>query len=111
MKANARWVKRFVANGSPIFYDRRTGEIVRKPNIGDVIREDDVWSNPDFDSQAPLKVYFDMSYRCNFKCLHCITSSHPNYDISRELSTGRRTRYWGTFPSLQAGLSSPCIRW
>jgi MoaA/NifB/PqqE/SkfB family radical SAM enzyme len=37
----------------------------------------------------PLKVYFDMTYRCNLTCRHCITASSPYSDTSQELPTPR----------------------
>jgi MoaA/NifB/PqqE/SkfB family radical SAM enzyme len=37
----------------------------------------------------PLKVYFEMTYRCNLTCRHCATSSSPYSNISTELSTRR----------------------
>lgn len=89
MNPNTRWVKRQVTKGETIIYDRFTGKIVRKTSIVDAVPENQVWSNPNFNPHAPLKAYFDLSYRCNFNCLHCITSSHPRHDTSKELSTGR----------------------
>jgi len=89
MKSNMRWIRRQVTKGETIHYDRFTGKIVRKTSIVDAMPEDQVWSDPNFNSHAPLKTYFDLSYRCNFNCLHCITSSHPRHDTSKELSTGR----------------------
>ncbi|MEN9612878.1 MAG: hypothetical protein RLZZ628_3692 [Bacteroidota bacterium] len=37
----------------------------------------------------PLKVYFEMTYRCNLTCRHCVTASSPYSDVSNELSTTR----------------------
>lgn len=89
MNMKTRWVKRSVAKGEVIHYDRFTGKIVRKANIDDIASTDQVWTGHGFNPHAPLKAYFDLSYKCNFNCLHCITSSHPHHDTSKELSTGR----------------------
>jgi MoaA/NifB/PqqE/SkfB family radical SAM enzyme len=57
------------------------------PVIGN--RLTDTENKPSAPSALPLKVYFDMTYRCNLTCRHCITASSPYADVSKELSTAR----------------------
>ncbi len=57
------------------------------PVIGN--RLTDTEKKPSEPIALPLKVYFDMTYRCNLTCRHCITASSPYADVSNELSTPR----------------------
>lgn len=84
-----RWIKRSVSSGKFIYYDRMSGKIVHPTDTPGIMLEKDVKSSAAFHPLAPLKVYLDLSYRCNFECMHCITSSHPDYDTSKELETKR----------------------
>jgi MoaA/NifB/PqqE/SkfB family radical SAM enzyme len=52
-------------------------------------RSTDTAIKPSAPIALPLKVYFDMTYRCNLTCRHCITASSPYADVSNELSTPR----------------------
>jgi MoaA/NifB/PqqE/SkfB family radical SAM enzyme len=52
-------------------------------------RSTDTAVKPSAPIALPLKVYFDMTYRCNLTCRHCITASSPYADVSNELSTPR----------------------
>lgn len=40
---------------------------------------------PSYIPNAPMRVYFDPTYRCNLRCRHCITSSSPDIKAENEL--------------------------
>lgn len=88
-KMVVRWIRRPVSSGEFIYYDRRSGKIVYLLEHSDTISENDIKNSTSFHLLAPLKVYLDLSYRCNFECIHCVTSSSPDCDTSKELSTNR----------------------
>ena len=82
------WVVRpNTGNDGYIFYNRQQGTFSQ--NRPEQIHDDALFTSGSFIPQAPLKVYFDMTYLCNLQCRHCITSSSPFVDISRELPTLR----------------------
>lgn len=84
--------KRYICRSTPddnICYDTYTRKIYRNgahPILG---TNQGIYSHPTFDSQAPLKVYFDFTYLCNLECRHCITNSSPGADRQNELSSER----------------------
>jgi radical SAM protein with 4Fe4S-binding SPASM domain len=81
--------KRFVFRtffDTAILYDRKTGKIINAPTE---IDETELFVPPTCESIAPLKVYYDPSYKCNLSCRHCLTSSSPSVDTSGELPLGR----------------------
>lgn len=89
-KSNFSWVKRPGFDFDPtIYYNRKTGKLYR--NCPDEIRDgqEEIFCLSSFNSAAPLKVYFDFTYRCNLECRHCITSSSPRVNTDHELSTHR----------------------
>ncbi len=74
-------------NQSVVFYDREKGTFTQlKPKQ---LADTALAGSEAAAVQAPLKVYFDMTYRCNLECRHCITRSSPFVDITPELSTDR----------------------
>ncbi|QSZ68034.1 radical SAM protein [Methanofollis aquaemaris] len=81
-----RWIKRTVGR-SEIYYDRTSGAIHTFPphDAGG----DEVWVPPEGHPLAPLRLYYDPTYRCNLSCRHCITRSAPTADTSGELSFER----------------------
>ena len=82
------WVVRpNTGNDGYIFYNRQQGTFYQ--NRPEQIHDDALFTSGSFIPQAPLKVYFDMTYLCNLQCRHCITSSSPFVDISHELPTLR----------------------
>lgn len=82
------WVVRpNTSNDGHIFYDRKKGTFTQnRPNA---VSDNAFFSAPSFVANAPLKAYFDMTYRCNLSCRHCITNSSPFVDITPELPTER----------------------
>lgn len=78
-----RWIHRTVGR-SEIYYDRTSGAIHTFPphDMG----ADEVWVPPDGHPLAPLRLYYDPTYRCNLSCRHCITRSSPTADASGELN-------------------------
>jgi MoaA/NifB/PqqE/SkfB family radical SAM enzyme len=88
MNKTQQWIVR-PNSGSEgyIFYDRQQGTFTQ--NKPSQISDDAFFSSPSYLPQAPLKVYFDMTYRCNLACRHCITNSSPFVDVTPELKTER----------------------
>jgi MoaA/NifB/PqqE/SkfB family radical SAM enzyme len=88
MSKQTDWVVRTNAdNKGYIFYNRDKGTFTQlKP---DSISSGVSQTPKDSVTKAPLKVYFDMTYRCNLECRHCITQSSPFVDITPELPTTR----------------------
>ncbi len=48
-------------------------------------KPDNTLELPTFIPNAPMRVYFDPTYRCNLRCRHCITSSSPDIQAENEL--------------------------
>ncbi|MBP2144781.1 radical SAM protein with 4Fe4S-binding SPASM domain [Methanofollis sp. W23] len=78
-----RWIKRTVGK-SEIYYDRTSGAIHTYPPHD--MERDEVWVPPESHPLAPLRLYYDPTYRCNLSCRHCITRSSPTADASGELT-------------------------
>jgi len=55
---------------------------------------------PTFTEGAPLRVYFDPTYRCNLRCRHCITSSSPDAVNTNELSFQRIQQLFNELASI-----------
>jgi MoaA/NifB/PqqE/SkfB family radical SAM enzyme len=88
MNKSLQWIVRpNTGSDGYIFYNRHQGTFTQ--NKPSQVSDDDFFSSPSYLSQAPLKVYFDMTYRCNLACRHCITNSSPFVDASPELKTDR----------------------
>ncbi|MBI2309380.1 radical SAM protein [Candidatus Collierbacteria bacterium] len=87
-RADASWIERpAVGPGGKLFYHLKDGKRHWADNLPQITEP--VFSSDSFQITAPLKVYFDFTYRCNLECRHCITESSPLVDISTELSTPR----------------------
>jgi len=81
---DARYVCRR-ARGEIVCYDRRRGTLSHEPP-GPLTRPaEQVLELSTFDEMAPLKLYYDPTYRCNLRCRHCITESSPQRDTADEL--------------------------
>jgi MoaA/NifB/PqqE/SkfB family radical SAM enzyme len=87
-RVDASWIERpAVGPGGKLFYRLKDGKQFWANNLPQITEP--VFSSDSFQITAPLKAYFDFTYRCNLECLHCITESSPFVDISTELSTKR----------------------
>lgn len=87
-RVEASWIKRpAVGPGGKLFYHLKDGKQYWVNDLPQITES--VFSSDSFQISAPLKVYFDFTYRCNLACNHCITESSPLADISTELPTPR----------------------
>ncbi len=87
-RADASWIERpAVGPGGKLFYHLKDGKQYWANNLPSITES--VFFSDSFQITAPLKVYFDFTYRCNLECRHCITESSPIVDISTELPTPR----------------------
>jgi MoaA/NifB/PqqE/SkfB family radical SAM enzyme len=77
-----RYIKRRFSN-EEIFYN--IGSRTINYDTPQTATKENTFYLPSFTPDAPLKVYFDPTYRCNLRCRHCITSSSPDIDSSNEL--------------------------
>ena len=87
-KTYNRWVRRSTPDGDAI-YDRDSRKVYRNRLPPMISETQDLWSLPTFQTEAPLKVYFDFSYFCNLECRHCITNSSSRADRKKELKSER----------------------
>lgn len=85
---NTRWVHRKTTDGD-VYYDRDTRTVYRSLPEAMPGNVPNLWSPPTFQTEAPLKVYFDFSYLCNLECRHCITFSSPRINQKNELDPDR----------------------
>jgi len=82
------WVHRWSADGPSLWYHLADGALHRtRPD--DLDRPDTVLDTREATTGAPLKVYVDLTNRCNLSCRHCISDSGPHVDTSAELGTDR----------------------
>lgn len=84
------WIKRpGFGQTEMVYYHKRTGRLYQ--NILTELQDgiEIPYCNSKFLSNAPYRVYFDFTYRCNLECKHCITSSSPSIDTNGELSTSQ----------------------
>jgi len=79
-----RYVHRKAA-GETVCYDRWLGTVSYGEPAARLGAEELTGS----DERAPLKVYYDPTYRCNLHCRHCITESSGHADTSGELEPAR----------------------
>lgn len=88
-REEATWIVRERSQpGKSVYYHRPTGRMFREPPAG--VMADGAWfTSKNFLPYAPLRAYFDFTYRCNLECKHCITNSSPRMDVTTELSTDR----------------------
>jgi len=86
--SRARWTQRKFYD-CDIYYDRSTRTVFRRLASAKIGANEEVSSSPFFNPVAPLKVYFDPSYRCNLSCSHCITNSSPLQGGKNELPPKR----------------------
>jgi MoaA/NifB/PqqE/SkfB family radical SAM enzyme len=87
MNKPIHWIARPNTSSEYIFYNRSKGIITQ--NKPQNISDGELFTSTSFLAQAPLKVYFDITYRCNLQCKHCITSSSLYVDNTPELPTQR----------------------
>lgn len=81
-KCSFEYIKRFFEN-EVVYYETSS----RKMHYGrpENATLKNTLSIDTFFSGAPLRVYFDPTYRCNLRCRHCITSSSPDAAMADEL--------------------------
>lgn len=90
LRKQSEWVTRLTtAQGGKVYYQRTTGRLYEE--LPEVLEgnQEAAYTSESFLAYAPLRVYFDFTYRCNFECKHCITSSSPHVDTKGELPTER----------------------
>lgn len=87
-RVGADWIMRpAVGPGGVLFYRMRDGKYFWGNDHMEITEP--VYTTDSFDATAPLKAYFDFTYRCNLQCRHCLTNSSPFVDTSTEFSTPR----------------------
>ena len=87
-RTDAKWIMRpAVGPGGKLLYRLEDGKRYWANEFPQIIES--VFSSDSFQITAPMKTYFDFTYRCNLKCRHCLTESSPTTDISTELQTPR----------------------
>jgi MoaA/NifB/PqqE/SkfB family radical SAM enzyme len=70
-----------------VYYDKARGLFTeQRPHQ---IADEGFYTSPSYLPNAPMKVYFDMTYLCNLNCKHCITNSSPWKDTRQELHSNR----------------------
>lgn len=89
-RCGAHWITRPAFKVDEyVHYRRVDGKLLKGGSVPPKCDEGYAYSCSTFLFDAPLKVYFDFTNRCNLNCRHCISSSSPYVDTTNELPTPR----------------------
>lgn len=88
-RRSAGWIRRPVRDRTQMYFYQKSSGALFRGGPPSITSGDSVFTSSSFVAEAPLKVYFDFTNKCNLACRHCITSSSPDVDTTGELAGSR----------------------